>query len=801
MKVIIKKALFIIIALIYSNALFAIVKVSVISGMYSDNSIWSPAGVPSATDSVVIMPGHTVTLASNTTVGSINIQSGAVFDNSTFRLTMGTWGPTVAHYVNNGIHNGTGNIYYGFNGNSGFTGSGVTNCNIEIESEGPQFLNSCNITINGNIFTVVNGFSTGKFTINNYGFITLNGDITANLPAGGNSTPTHLRNYAGASIIQTGNINFIGLITNSGTFTVSGTVHLLPSNVTNNPYTIVNNYDTFTITGDLLGSGALETYFLQGINAYAKFSGQVFPVGNDGGLGAYRATNHPNTIEYDGGINQIVKTPSVAYFFLYSANNYSNLIVSNNNIKSLSSNTVINGDLTITGNAQLDVTSTSYNIDIKGNWINTGVNANPFIEQTGKVTFSGSNAQTITANLGGGETYNNLTMKNTSTGVTQANNNINVSNTLTLTDGLLHTGIYETYVTSNLSSSILQHSTDSYVNGYLRRSIISTGGIYDFPVGNSTSYQLASLDIDGGHTVNNLIANFANLVTGSGFPLSESGNNYTQLLNNGGVSPGVGNVNGGVWTITPDIGTADYALTLSGRNHDNQNTAATIVKRVDSSSPWQILGVYTSTSGVEPLIASRNSYSGFSQFAIGIDAITLAIDDITNFNVKCNYLENEAILNWGQKQQNDEDEVIIEKSINKIEWDEIATVYKNESGVYEYFDYLNKGENGYYRLAEKISSEQIKYSKIKGCSYDKSGNININLYPNPSSDYINLSIYSLDDELIKYEIINYLGEIIESNSIETQSKNKIDISSFSKGLYVLRVEYKERVYNKFFNKL
>ena len=125
------------------------------------------------------------------------------------------------------------------------------------------------------------------------------------------------------------------------------------------------------------------------------------------------------------------------------------------------------------------------------------------------------------------------------------------------------------------------------------------------------------------------MVNFSNLSSGSGLPIVEMPNTFATILNCGGTSPGLGNANDGVWTLTPDAGTANYDLTLYATNYSNSGVNNTIVKRNNPLSNWVINGNYTPSSGMNPLVVNRSNFNGFSQFAISSDLTLLPIELIS----------------------------------------------------------------------------------------------------------------------------------------------------------------------------
>ena len=600
---------------------------------------------------IIVKAGHTLNITttptSKTWVGRCTVEAGATLNLNGFDLRVSSadssfFPPCIL--VVDGTITGVGTVYMDYANNSGtFSGTGLLN------NTGGIFLhpfNTYDIPLGSNL-TVTNGVG-----LNNRDTW-----ISITSPWGALAGVVSI---AGTLNVTNGNVE-IGHPTNSGgrcRLAISSTGSL---NITNGNMVIVRSYGTTATSSSthfptIVNSGYVEiggslllgsNYVPSGIHNYIGFNnnagstllvkGAVFPRDASyptkywGRLIAFAANN---TVIYGGLANQDITITGTA-LNTTTENTYFNLTLQGNGIKNILKDNITNRDLRVLGNliiantAQLDVQNTFFpttsDIYIGGNWINTGTLANPFVERAQNVIFNGSTAQSLTANVAGGETFYNLTINNTSIGLTQVNNTITVTNTLALTDGLVHTGIYETNVSNNLLTSIINYSDTTYIDGYLRRSLLSSGGAYDFPVGNISAYELATVNFTVAHTVNNLLVNFSNLPAGTGLPLTEGANTFATVLNCGGTAPGTGNANDGVWTITPNTGTANYNLTLNGKKYSNAGTANTILKRVNATSPWTLLGSYVPASGAEPLIASRTGYSGFSQFAIGASTIPTAI--------------------------------------------------------------------------------------------------------------------------------------------------------------------------------
>jgi hypothetical protein len=329
------------------NPLYAEIFTSAQSGYFSVGSTWVGGAAPAPYDDIIIATGHTVTLdASGIIVYNITIQSGAVLDNSSYNLTIGNLNVGNPIYLNNGTHNGTGYLVAYDDYKTEISGSGITNCTIEIRSYGLYLLNTCNLTINGNIQHA----SPGNNGMNSKIFIeawqiganlTINGDIITDPVFGG----VGIENMA-ATIIVNGNVSLPGssssgsggIITNGAiaTFNISGNLALGPYS------SYCQNYGSMIIGGDLTGD--FDTYFIQEANSSVKFGSSVFP-NDDGFLFAVESpvggSSLPNTVEYNG--------TSAQYITLPTDGAYSNLAINNSSSGGVSLNTDIqvNGDLTL----------------------------------------------------------------------------------------------------------------------------------------------------------------------------------------------------------------------------------------------------------------------------------------------------------------------------------------------------------------------------------------------------------------------------------------------------------------------
>lgn len=456
-------------------------------------------------------------------------------------------------------------------------------------------------------------------------------------------------------------------------------------------------------------------------------------------------------------------------------------------------------DLSMNGNLTIDPNTIFQDgnipINLKGNWINNGTFTANSVGSGGTptVTFNGTGASNIISNS---NSFYNLTINNTGSGVTMNQNNT-VTNTLTLTNGILNTGANIISVTRTAPTAIAGGGTSSFINtgssGYLRRYIAATGS-YNFPVGNATSYQLMNLNFTSSNTITYIDVNFDNPsnATGTGLSLVEGGYSYDYVLDNAGPNSTTGNSYGGIWTVTPNSGTANYDVSLYGRNYDNGGTTRnTVLKRITTGpGAWTLPGTYSASTTSSPITVSRTGLNGFSQFAIGTNTAPLPIEFL-NFTVIP--LTSEVQLDWSTASESNNDYFTIERSINGFLFESIGTVSGAGNSVsvlkYKYDDTDPFNGTSYYRLKQTDFDGKTSYSTMVAITFNQQNHDN--LYPNPAKEFIYIPIEKLSAASL-IRIYNSKGYNLYSKEIlpsEITENNffKAEVKNFPDDIYFITI--------------
>lgn len=380
----------------------------------------------------------------------------------------------------------------------------------------------------------------------------------------------------------------------------------------------------------------------------------------------------------------------------------------------------------------------------------------------------------------------NLTI-NTS-GVVTLTKHANVNGLLTFVNGIISTDIYELRIFNTSTTAITGYNINSYVDGILNR-FVSGSGLYNFPVGSSSNYELVKVDLNGTVGINNIKAVFNQSNPGvipAGLTINNS--NVLDLLDYG------------YWTVTPNSQpiSGDYCITCCMGGAFNGPTSALqygIVKRENNSAPWQSIGQHSnSTQSVSggTITAKRSGLSSFSDFGIGFGGESLPIS-VSLFELS---KENQnAVLNWTTATELNNDHFDIERGfINDdmtVEFKKIGEVSgkgtSNSATNYQFTSKQNVHSGIiYFRLRQVDVNGNYTYSEIKSLFFAAPPFVISDLYPNPTDDNFNFEVETNSEKEITIKLINSAGQLMfEENRTIMEGFNSININveNLPRGIY------------------
>jgi hypothetical protein len=392
---------------------------------------WTPIGVPTAIDNVIIPNGMNVTVDASAVCNTFTINAGGNNnDVSVGANILSIAGTLTINFPNSNntnkivsVTSGTINCGSIVMGNSS---KGSMDCRVSVDS-GSINVNG-DITMNGNANENQLLLGTGG-TLNIAGnFIGNGGDIVP-----GNNSTVNYNGTSAQTIALNGNYQYNNLEVNN----VAGAkvqAAVTTTNVTGNikVKTGTLNNGGFAITGT---AGKIFTV-ANGATFQVAGSTSAFPTGF--GTNVLGATS---TVVYNGTGAQRVSYIAIP--------GYGNLTLSTSGTKTVAAALTIQGNVNINNTAVLDAKTFTHNV--AGNWTNNGT----FTAGTSTINFNSTSfGKTISSGTTNGK-FNNLTFDGVG-GEWFLNSNLDVANNLTVKNGTVN-------VNSNFTLAVAGTAASSFV--------------------------------------------------------------------------------------------------------------------------------------------------------------------------------------------------------------------------------------------------------------------------------------------------------------------------------------------------
>ncbi len=447
------------------------------------------------------------------------------------------------------------------------------------------------------------------------------------------------------------------------------------------------------------------------------------------------------------------------------------------------------GDLRING-GELDFSDNNPNtldgiIYINGNWSNYSEAA--FREGNSRVVFKGSSLQTINTPVR--EVFYQLDASNAA-GL-NTGTSLQVSNLLSMKAGLITTGSNEVYMTTTNTASIFGYSLTRYIVGNLRRQLANSG-VYDFPVGTATDYELATLNIASQAGMGNVNVAFNN-------PAGTTPNPSLCFVNSSAIAD---MLNAGYWSITPNVNplAVNLSLTLRERGHTNSVAPASrygIIRRADILSDWlgAPLGVHSNATQLEvggTATAVRTGITNttfWGDFGIGFGNAPLPVEWLSfTGRPESGYVS----LEWKTASETGNDHFILERSADGISYDAVGFVPGNGNtstiSSYSYIDTDPLRGISYYRLRQVDYNGRSEFSPIVPVRFGAGATV-ISLYPNPVREKAWLMLQSEETTITALEIFDARGKLALSQTLQlVKGSNglQLDLGRLPAGIYHAR---------------
>lgn len=422
----------------------------------------------------------------------------------------------------------------------------------------------------------------------------------------------------------------------------------------------------------------------------------------------------------------------------------------------------------------------------------------------GTATFSGSGAQSISVSTTGlpAPIFTRMVINNSGAGVTPTNTNIDISNNIVFTAGLLNTtSTYMLVMLNGATTAAGSALSTSYVNGpmqYQKSSAAAT--TLNFPIGTATDCRPVALTV--AHTNGTLYTYTATL-----FDASAAAFYWTLPLTVNDVS----HIH--YWTINraDGSGTNQPTAGLSGNqtiqlffganDFVTNGATLTVCKNVYTApTTWIDIGgtggpAYSGGANLTGSITSTSTpsaFNSFSTFTLGDKLGGGNVLPIGLLNFSATPDNTQVDLQWTTATETNNSYFTVERSADGSTFDSIARVGTeapdgNSDMPLNYSTVDDHPDMGlsYYRLKQTDLNGNSTYSKVVAVNFANKQNLTV--YPNPSKG--NLYITGIDRNAtgVMTQWYDMSGKLLAAATVPVQGGVASLSVNFNNGMYLLKL--------------
>jgi Secretion system C-terminal sorting domain len=423
-------------------------------------------------------------------------------------------------------------------------------------------------------------------------------------------------------------------------------------------------------------------------------------------------------------------------------------------------------------------------LSVSGNWINNNSVVTLSYKST-TVIFNGSGVQTI-----GGSyptSFYSLEIDNSYSVAPQVSlgNNVEITDELSLTDGILSLGDYDIVMTGSASLSGASDKSFAYTGGtgVFTWEDCESRDKRKFPVGCTSTpdgYAPLELSFNKNHTTDDYSVSVVDVMTTNG---TKTGTKITD------------NIIQATWYVDEgSAGGTDLNFEFqwgSKREGKKLNRNKDLRLRHYTNSSWdEPSGKKARITGNGPYKTKIKGYTGsFSPFGLGGDGPPLPIELLF---FKAEKSEAQVNLNWSTASEEGNDFFTLERSRNGIEFKTIGKVQGAGNSLtvknYTFTDDAPWSGRNFYRLKQTDFDKQTSYSQIEMVDFNNGEITEVSVFPNPTSNTLNIK--GLDNSQEEYEILitSVSGAVVRQEMHTNYSDNanlSIDVSGLNPGIYFL----------------
>lgn len=425
------------------------------------------------------------------------------------------------------------------------------------------------------------------------------------------------------------------------------------------------------------------------------------------------------------------------------------------------------------------------NLEVDGDYtINSG---GTFTAGFSDIEMTGSSPQNFDS---GAKTHYDVTLNNSSGGVSLSGNHLTISNTLDFQSGHLTLGVSNAVIQS--AASITNASSAAFIvaasNGVLTMEDVGgagakTGNI-EFPVGYSpisTAYCPATINNNPG-TAGSFSMRIDDDVLASG----TSGSAVTTYVVDR------------TWHVSTASAGPNY--TFTGTWHSSQEIGSfrrslCYVSYWDSGTDWANMGSDAAATDVGGGFFSRSSDAGqtFTSKPFAIASNNELPVELLDFTVHRE--DRAALLEWTTATEINNELFEIQYSIDGIDFETVGEVSgtgtTTEMQMYDFYHDDLKNGTHYYRLNQIDFDGQNEYSEVKALTINEAIT-ETSIFPNPAKNFVQVNFSSEEQGLFEYVVYNEIGQVVYNGvavSVDNVTNSVyLNIEGWDKGKYFIQLK-------------
>lgn len=431
---------------------------------------------------------------------------------------------------------------------------------------------------------------------------------------------------------------------------------------------------------------------------------------------------------------------------------------------------------------------------------------------SGIATLTGSNAQTINkSGTVGYPVFTRLVVNKSSNDVT-LNTRVNISSSLTLTQGIINTTQTNILNMNNASSTSVGNSL-SYINGPMNYDMALNGArTLNFPIGKSGDWRPAVLSATHNsgtsYTYNSEVFNSSAEALGWTKPASVD---LVSLVHWWDITRT--NTSTGVNTPTTNLsGNQTITLYYGANDGVTDPTNLTICKNTyTATNAWIDIGGSgaTITSGNITSTSAPSAFNSFSRFTLGnkVGGINPLPIELLSFQATP-VDHKKVLLEWATASEKNNDHFEVERSTDGVNFEYLKPIKAYGNGTsttkqtYSTPDTDPYTGISYYRLKQVDQDGKYTYSNVVSVNLTENEGT-FTFYPNPLkfNETLNVSLNVSKGEEVLVVLYGPDGKEVYSKVILTQQEGEnvyaIDLEGkLSSGIYLVTATSKQAIYKR-----